>query len=45
MIKIEAMNNMAADNKQHIIDQFVLANLILSIYFRYLILPISFALH
>lgn len=36
---------MAPDIKQHITDQFVLANLILFIYFIYLILPTSFALH
>lgn len=41
----KTINNMAPDIKQHTTDQFVLANLILFIYFIYLILPTSFALH
>lgn len=42
---METMNSMTPDIKQHITYQFVLANLILCIYFIYLILPTSFALH
>lgn len=45
MIKVEAINNLTPDIKQHIKYQFVLANLKLFMYFIYLILPASFALH
>jgi len=43
MIKVETMNNLTSDIKQHI--KFILANLILFIYFIYLILPTLFAVH